>query len=270
MMKMLAVGLIVVGLIALYIVFVLIKTVKNREYMYANEYFKKVTLYVPLLTILIASWVALFIPIYKNSRGNKNQVTAELQTIEGTAQEVETESGIIDETYGITEITEEEKVETELLREIELLKRNDEAEFKRWFGESKELKGIASSIPDIKVESSLDGELTLLVYNDELKKTIEDDIRERVTRQNVGMTEQDINSYVDQEMRGHDNKDFYTTYNVKVSRVNGLIEVTEELKNIITNGSYLGRVINGVSEKTNETIEDNRITEEILNRGNGS
>lgn len=196
-----------------------------------------------------------------------------VETVEETMETTVESTGIIETTKEFEtepEKPEELLVKDELEREIELLRRNDKDEVLRWFGASIDLKGITDSIPSDLIidEVAEDGYARILVYNEQGVKEIEDNLRNRLRAENIGISDIELDNLVQNELSGYDKSNFYKIHTVKVERLNGLIIVTEHLKNVITNGAYMGRVVNYIEGEafTNDTKESS-FTEEILNRG---
>lgn len=220
---------------------------------------------VVLIAILIMCFIAVIFAL--NRLNNTQEDTSE--TVEQVQYTVEETTVEVEETTVVEELESEELIKNQLLSELQLLRKNDTETLLRWFSGSIDLKGISNYIPDILLgDMTEDGYYTILVYDELLKSELNNTLINEIKADNIGMSETEVEVLVEQRLREYDKSNFYRRHTLNLDMQNGLIVITEELKNIITNGEYMSRVINYENGTTSkEAVKDKSFTEDVMNRG---
>lgn len=254
----------------------------NKDKYFYNEVRNKTIVgAVAIALMFIVVIILLVIPVKKSDSNteefNGAEVTSSKAAIEIEVEQTESESE--------TEVVETNIGEV-LKNEISLLRHGNRETLTRWFGSSTGFSDMARHIKEVQItnevgfnsEEGNSGEVTISVYNDRLEEEILEQIRLDLRSKDSLMSDIEIESIVNSTFSQMDKTDLTTAYIVEVKLVDGEVVVTEELKNIITGGDYMGIVLNSLSGDSNigsdiveeSSMDSTSVNSEVMQRGVGN
>lgn len=134
-------------------------------------------------------------------------------------------------------------VEQYLKNDVQNIKNGDKKTIERWFGSSNIFtkENMQKALSGIEISKSKNGKMHVCVFNEKKVNEIREKYLDEERKMNVNIDEKSILAYIDLRIQKEvEDKSIYDCYELDVSVSSGNIDVTEELKEIITNGWYKG------------------------------